>query len=511
MSGPLDILDAVGTHARHRGATPAIVSSDGVVTYNELARRVDEFVSGFLARGRRPGERVGIATFKGGIAAELIVAVQAAGLQPVLLSLAVGRRLPDLVANLGIRELVVGPEFDEHDPHFPDGVTVWETSQGSDAVRTAMSGGDTNQRLSWRGQRTPESVTTIQFTGGSTGAPKPIVRTVASDWWDALGRSYAFRCGEGDRWVVASPYNLGVLAGATRAMYSFGGTVVVLDDVTPESLEEAIRGGVTILPLQAPTWSALLDGGQAQLLPAFGLRTAVVTGQRMQARRLTQLAEAITPRAEVVVNYGTSETGTIAVNRSVSDDYARPFTVGRPLPYVHARIVDASGNPVGVGILGEIEVRGPAVSAGYLDQLVKDLHEPLTAVPQRRGWFATKDLGRFDENGVLSVFGRREDLVTVGESVIIPAAVEETLGEIAGVRRAVVVEPEGIGGVAVLVEAAAALEWRALDRALEGDLPGAYRVIAVERIPHTPAGKPDRPAARRLAAQRWEEHRGATS
>ncbi|MER7276963.1 class I adenylate-forming enzyme family protein [Dactylosporangium sp. NPDC000244] len=455
----MDLLDAVARHARHRGDRPAIVHDGRTTDYRTLADRVSALVAGFRARGRRPGERVGIATYSGTIGAELYLAAQAAGLQPAMLSLSLKPRLPEITDALGITEVIADGTFADLAAAPEDG-TDWARGRGADVVSA------------------------IQFTAGSTGVPKAVVRTVGCDVADAWHRSWSYRCGEADRWVVASPFNLSVLSGAARSMFLFGGTLLLMDAFSVEALDEIGAGGVTILPLQAPQWRAVLAAGAAETLVRRGLRTAVATGQLMQQRFLHELAGALAPHAGVVLNYGTSEAGSIAVDRSGQPRFGEPFRVGAPTPTLDVRVTASGG----------IEVRGESVAPGYLHELAADPAAPILHAARAQGsWFDTGDVGAWAEDGALQVFGRAADAIEVAGRTILPVTVEERLRGLPGVADAVLTP-----AMTVLIEPSPGTTAASPAELLDAVLPCPYQIRYVERLPRTPAGKTDRVAAAQL-------------
>lgn len=495
----LDVVTAVARHARHRPDDLAIVASDGEVTYRELARRVTSHVTGWRERGLVPGDRLGLAVYDGGIVAELWVAAQAAGLQPVMLSYALREHLPELARRLRIRELVAGADVDGSVLEGIGGMHVLDATD-RDSLRRELAPADPDLAADWGSPRPAATISALQFTGGSTGMPKTIVRTVGADWADALGRSYAFRFGEGDRWLMASPRNLGVIAGASRPTFTFGGCLVTLDELTIDAIDRATSTGVTVLPLQTPTWQAALESGLVATLADRGLRTAVATGQLMRIE-LRQALDRELGRAELVINYGTSETGCIAVARSGSSALGRANCVGRPLPQLTLRLGGTCGD---VGELGEIRVRGPSVCAGYLDEAVASP----TQVEARRAWdwYETGDVGRLDQDGSLVVLGRKSDTITVDGGTVLPAEVEEAAAGVVGIGAVAVVPGTTTGEsdrVVVLTETRGEnlLDRSSLEDVLTALLPCSYEIRLVDALPRTIAGKLDRIAARQLTLE----------
>jgi long-chain acyl-CoA synthetase len=132
--------------------------------------------------------------------------------------------------------------------------------------------------------------------------------------------------------------------------------------------------------------------------------------------------------------YGLTETASAATILVGEDALTRPDSVGRPFPIVDVRVVGEDGVTLPAGEIGEIEIRGPIVMAGYLDD------EAATAAAiGPDGWFHSGDLGRLDEDGFLHVTGRAKDLIIRGGENIYPAEIEERLVEHPAVAEAGVV------------------------------------------------------------------------
>ena len=125
---------------------------------------------------------------------------------------------------------------------------------------------------------------------------------------------------------------------------------------------------------------------------------------------------------DVHEGYGLTETSPV-VATGVGQD-APVGSVGRPLPGVEVRIVDADGEDTFIGDAGEILIRGANVFVGYW----KD-PEATTAVLTGDGWLHTGDIAVADEDGYLFLFDRAKDLIIVSGFNVYPAEVEEVLVE----------------------------------------------------------------------------------
>ncbi|MFN4003685.1 MAG: malonate--CoA ligase [Hylemonella sp.] len=153
----------------------------------------------------------------------------------------------------------------------------------------------------------------------------------------------------------------------------------------------------------------------------------------------------------ILERYGMSETIMLTSNPyDPRDGERRGGTVGFPLPGVSLRICDDAGQPVPVGEVGGIQVKGPNVFKGYW-RMPEKTAEEFTA----DGYFKTGDVGRIDERGYVTIVGRSKDLIISGGYNVYPAEVEGYINELPGVAESAVVgvpHPDfGEVGVAVVV------------------------------------------------------------
>ena len=137
----------------------------------------------------------------------------------------------------------------------------------------------------------------------------------------------------------------------------------------------------------------------------------------------------------IVERYGMSETVMLTSNPyHAGDGERRAGTVGKPLLGVQLRIQDEKGQPCRTGEIGGIEVKGPNVFKGYWRMPEKTAEEFTPDL-----WFKTGDVGKVDEQGVVTIVGRSKDLIISGGYNVYPAEIEGTLNELPGVAESAVV------------------------------------------------------------------------
>ncbi|MEW6706571.1 MAG: malonyl-CoA synthase [Pseudomonadota bacterium] len=207
----------------------------------------------------------------------------------------------------------------------------------------------------------------------------------------------------------------------------------------------------------------------------------------------------------IVERYGMSETVMLTSNPYHGDPSLRKGgTVGRPLPGVQVRVHDDQGRALPAGEIGNIEVKGPNVFAGYW-RMPEKTKEEFTA----DGWFRTGDVGRFDADGYLSIVGRSKDLIISGGYNVYPAEVEGMINELPGVAESAVVgvpHPDfGEAVIAVVVpRPGAQVDADELIAALKGRIANfkvPKRVFVAPELPRNTMGKVQKKLLR-------DEHQG---
>ena len=131
-------------------------------------------------------------------------------------------------------------------------------------------------------------------------------------------------------------------------------------------------------------------------------------------------------------SYGLTETSPVITTTTPAA--MRPGSCGRAMGDTELKVVDAEGNALPAGEVGELWARGTAISAGYYRQ-----PEATAAVFTPDGWFKTGDLVRIDDEGYVYIVDRAKDMINVGGEKVYPRDVEELLHRHPAVADAVVV------------------------------------------------------------------------
>ncbi len=193
---------------------------------------------------------------------------------------------------------------------------------------------------------------------------------------------------------------------------------------------------------------------------------------------------------EILERYGMTET--LMNTSNPLDGERRPGSVGPPLPSVNIRVADDNNNAIPSGSVGNLQVRGPNVFAGYWRMPTKTAQEFTTD-----HWFRTGDLAVIDVDGYVSIVGRSKDMIITGGLNVYPREVEQAIDQIDGVAESAVVgipHPDFGEGVVAVVAAQAdhELEEQEIINSVRehlADFKVPKRVVFVDCLPRNTMGK----------------------
>ncbi|HEX5726018.1 MAG TPA: amino acid adenylation domain-containing protein, partial [Longimicrobiaceae bacterium] len=352
----------------------------------------------------------------------------------------------------------------------------------------------------------PDGLAYVAFTSGTTGAPKAIAGTHRPLAHFFAWYAQEFGLAANDRFSLLSGLAHDPLLRDLFAPLTAGGCIAIPDAGeigTPGWLAGWMReAGVTVAHL-TPAMAQLLASASGARLPA--LRLACFGGDVLRVREVERL-RAVAPNAEAANFYGATETPqAVACFRLPADlSAAGPVVpVGRGIDGVDLLVVSPSGGLAGIGELGEIAVRTPYLSRGYLNDpeltAARFVPNPVTGDPADRVYL-TGDLGRYRPDGAVEPAGRADGQVKVRGFRVELGEVEAALARHASVREAVAAV-HGEGDDRVLAAYIVAPGMDGVDEALRAHLASllpAYMVpsafVAIAAVPLTANGKVDRRA-----------------
>jgi long-chain acyl-CoA synthetase len=299
---------------------------------------------------------------------------------------------------------------------------------------------------------TEDEEAVLLYTGGTTGRPKGVRlshRNVVAN-----GFQVGFECHAkaDDVYLHVAPmfHSADLLATA----YTMAGAAhALLSEFSGRSLLEAIQtDGVTSTMLTPTMIVIAMQEPNFETYDLSSLRQLVYGSSPMVAEWIQKMLTRF-KKVEIVQGYGLTETSPILTLLHMAEhekavatgDHEILKSAGRQVPGVDIRIVDAEYREVSAGEPGEVIVRGPNVTLGYLERpdAMKEAF--------RNGWFCTGDIGRLDARGYLYLLDRKKDMIITDGEIVYSSEVEAVLNRNPKVHEcAVIGVPDETYGEALL-------------------------------------------------------------
>ena len=283
----------------------------------------------------------------------------------------------------------------------------------------------------------------VLFTSGSTGRPKGVAMRSA-----ALAHLIAWhvthpRLGKPARTLQFAPLSFDVSFQEMLSTFTTGGTLVLPtqdERRDPYALlallarERIERMFLPYVALQAIA-EAVAAGGEMRL----ALRDVITAGEQLRVTPAIRALLSALPDAVLHNHYGPTETHVVTAHELSGDPASWPELppIGRPLPHVRVRLVDASLNAVTAGAEGELLLGGDCLAAGYIHRPELSAERFIELDGSR--WYRTGDGVRDDGNGVLTYLGRLDEQIKLDGYRIEPAEIEAVLCRHPAVAEAAVV------------------------------------------------------------------------
>lgn len=375
----------------------------------------------------------------------------------------------------------------------------------SDIEHHIVVGSNNRRLIEWRDQQglennitlpDPDSLATIQFTGGTTGRSKGVNlshRAVAYNQWQRE-QMIPTRAGEERLLCITPLFHSFAIHIGTHSMVHRRGTMVIMPKYHPAAVTEALeKERITIVGGSPTIFNSLLTYDDFLKADLSALHFCYSGASALSVERLMQWEEAT--GAPVVENYGQSEAGVITCNPLYG--VRKRGSVGVCVPEADVQIVDLDigENVLPAGQSGEIRVRGPQIMTGYRNLPVE------TAETLRNGWLYTGDIGELDEDGYLFIRDRKKEMVIVSGFNVYPREVEEVLYSHSAIREAAVIgKPDEYRGeilCAYIVAPDPAITSEDIETYCKDNLT-SYKVPSeinmVSELPKTAVGKIDKKA-----------------
>jgi fatty-acyl-CoA synthase len=355
-----------------------------------------------------------------------------------------------------------------------------------------------------------EDVPLVLYTSGTTGTPKGALIAWRQVVFNAINTALALELGPRDRCLACLPlHHTGGLQCLALPLLHAGGSVVLTDGFEPDAAIALLRSGEITTTIAVPTmYQMLADRGflDGAMRPS-AIRSLLCGGAPLSLSLLDRYHEARLPLRQ---GYGLTEVGPNCFTLSPLDGPHRRGSVGHLAFHSEARLA-GGGRDVADGETGELWLRGPHVTKGYLGK-----PDATAAVLDADGWFHTGDTMRRSADGVYYVVGRIKEMFISGGENVYPGEVEVVLADhpaIAEVAVVAVPDPRwGQVGAAVFTLAdnesapgEEALRGWARARLAAYKVPKRWR--AIDALPRTSTGKVAKAALAELFAANHEDAR----
>ncbi len=265
----------------------------------------------------------------------------------------------------------------------------------------------------------------IQFTSGTTGAPKGATLSHHNILNNGFFIGEAMKLGSRDRLCIPVPlyHCFGMVLGNLACVTHGAAMVYPGEGFDPQAVLRTVQAERCTALHGVPTmFIAILDQPDFDGYDLSTLRTGIMAGSPCPAEVMSRVIEKMHMH-EITIAYGMTETSPVSFQSSVDDPVElRVTTIGRVHPHLEVKIVDAEGRIVPRGVKGELLTRGYSVMLGYWGD-----DDKTRETIDRSRWMHTGDLAVIDENGFAAIVGRSKDMVIRGGENIYPREIEEFL------------------------------------------------------------------------------------
>ena len=322
----------------------------------------------------------------------------------------------------------------------------------------------------------------IIFTSGSSDKPKAVLHTIGNHYYSALGSNANIPFGKGHRWLMTLPmYHVSGFSLIMRAMINGG--AIVFPGVC-FSISQCVKScdftHISLVPAQL---AELLE--DKECVEKLKQLSAILVGGTNVSQQLIE--KAIDGDLPIHTTYGSTEAASQITTTGSGDIKKFPSSSGKVLAHRQVKISD-----------GQIMVKGKTLFKGYVKN--NSLEKPFDS----DGYFATGDLGCFDDAGNLYVTGRTDAMFVSGGENIYPEQIEKVLEKVDGIEQAIVVAIKcyqfGTRPIA-FVKSSERIDKKVIEKAVRQELEGFKVPAEIFAMPENVDGgiKPNRPALTELA------------
>lgn len=461
---------------------------DIALTYEELRHLTLQMAGRLQAAGVQPGDRVALLVENSPEYVFSFFAVLALGAAVIPLNPEnTAHSVQAVLANCGARGCVLRERTrDRIDPGGTLPVLALLENR-FDTNRDALAG--------WAAPAPaapgPGALAALLYTSGTTGQPKGVMLTHANLLANTASIVEYLALTQDDSTVTVLPFFHSFGNSILLTHLAAGACVHIENRFTypakvVETLQQARPTGFSGVPA---TFYILLHRTNFLHCDWSFLRYISQAGGGMRVETIQRLRQAM-PQTAIFIMYGQTEASARLSYLDPAELETRIGSIGKAIPGVEIRIVDAEGRETAPGEVGELTARGANIMAGYWND------PAATAEAVRDGWLYTGDMARRDDDGFLSIVSRKSDFIKSASYRVSPGEVESVIAEMGGIEDvAAIGVPDSLLGEAIaacVVCPADRFDAEAIRRHCQAELP-LFKVpryiLHVAEIPRTASGK----------------------
>ena len=496
------VPDIVRHYGRVNPEKTAVIQGARKVDYAELDRTSNRVANALIAKGVKPGSVIGYIGKNSLSFFEILFGSSKAGAAVLplnwrLVGAEIGPILQDAVPPIVFadKDLVSMMTAVKTEYALTFDLVELDASDDNDTrlARWAGNAADTDPQVAID----PRNTALLMYTSGTTGRSKGVQLS-------HLGLNYMRLCESLEpelRWpsddvllMVMPNFHLLGTGIPLQLLYN-GGTVSVLPVLEPGRLLDLVqRDKPSVLVLAPTVIQMMLDHPAAKTTDFSSLRLVMYAGSPINAALLKRAL--VEMKCQFMQFYGATETGGAStILRPAQHDLVNEQKLkscGTPLPLIDIKVVDASGNEMPDGEIGEFLIRAPSLFTGYRNQ------PDTTAAVLKDGWYRSGDAGYRDpSDGLLYIVDRVKDMIVSGGENVYSAEVEQALAKHPAIAMAAVVGApdarwgEKVTAIVVLKKDASASAEDIIKhcRSLIAGFKAPKEVHFADALPISPAGK----------------------
>jgi long-chain acyl-CoA synthetase len=406
----------------------AIRFRDQETTYTDFDKRANQVANGLITLGIQPGDRVALLLHNIPLFMEAYYGILKAGAAVVPMNvLYKPAEIEYIIKDSGAKALLTlatfapqalqaaanAPEMQKvivATPEEMPGAILWRDAfgQASEAApNVTVSDGD---------------IAVIPYTSGTTGRPKGAMLTHRNLVANCEQCEHVERIKPQENdvvWIALPLFHIYAMNVGMNLTVKAGGTMALIERFEPAPALESIQSNKCTVLYGAPPMFVVW--AQMPNIRDYDLSSVryIASGAAALPVKIMELFEGMAG-VPISEGYGLTEASPV-VTTNAAGPVSKPGTVGKPIPGVEVKIVNAEGGEVAPGELGELICRGDNIMKGYWKQ------PEATAEALRDGWLYTGDLATADAEGYFSIVDRKKDMIIVSGYNVYPREVEEVL------------------------------------------------------------------------------------